>query len=253
MKNKLALAITGSAVLGSLLMAGPAFAAGPGFRRGGMMGGRGLFGTVSAINGTTLTVQSKGFGKNPTATTYTVDATNATVTKSGSASSLSNVSIGDTVMIAGTINGSSVTATTIRDGVTSRGGMGMKPGVRNGENPQTKPALIQGNGQPVIGGNVTAINGSTLTIKNKGNAAYTVDASSATIQKAGATSTVSSITVGDNVVVQGTVNGTSITASSVVDSGTAVAPNAGGVPSDTRRGGFMGAIGGFFHSLFWFF
>ena len=77
----------------------------------------GVMGTVSAVNGTTLTVTSKGFGKSPTATTYTVDASSATVTKSGTASSVSVIAVGDTVMVRGTVSGTSVTAKTIMDGM----------------------------------------------------------------------------------------------------------------------------------------
>src|ERR1700739_1563294 len=85
--------------------------------RGGMMQrAPGVFGTVSAISGDTITLQSKGFGQNATATTYTVDATNATVTKNGSASSLSSIEGGDTLMVQGTVSGDNVTATKINDG-----------------------------------------------------------------------------------------------------------------------------------------
>ena len=54
----------------------------------------GVFGTVSAINGTTLTLTSKDFGgpqganTSASAKTYTVDASNATVFKSGATSTL---------------------------------------------------------------------------------------------------------------------------------------------------------------------
>ena len=251
MKNKLRLLGASSVVLGSLLIAGTALAAAPsGSMHMGMWGGGkmpGVFGTVSAINGDTITLSSKGFGKNATPTTYSVDATNAVVVKDGATSTLASVSVGDMVMAAGTVSGSSVTATTIRDGMMmGRGGMG-------GANPKTP--VITGNGQPVVGGTVTAINGSTLTITNKSNVTYTVDASSATIEMSGASSTLASVGVGDMVVVQGTVNGTSVTASSVIDSGAHAA--AGSSASNTSHpggmGGILGGIGNFFHNLFGFF
>ena len=250
MKRNTGLFVTGSLVLSSLLLGSTAFAAGP-----GMMGrghAPGVFGTVSAINGTTLTVESKGFGQSATATTYTVDASKATVTKSGNASTLSAVTLGDTVMVAGTVTGTSVVATTIRDGVMGHGGM--RPG---GMHASSTVAVIQGNGQPVIGGAVTAVSGSSLTVTNKSNVTYTVDVASAKIVKAGATSTIASVSVGDNVVVQGTVNGTAVVASSVLDQGapivqTNTATAATGVPQG-HMGGFMGMMGGFFHNLFGFF
>ncbi len=252
MKSKLTLLVTSSALLGSLLIVGVASAQTTTPPLSGSQGGHwgmgtgsrmpGVFGTVSAINGTTLTVTSKGFGQNATATTYTVDASNATVSKAGASSSVSAIAVGDTVMVQGTVSGDSVTATSIRDGAMP-GGPGM------GQN------IIQGNGEPVVGGTVTAISGSTVTITNKSNVTYTIDVSSATVEKDNATSSVPAIAVGDNVVVQGTVNGTSVTASSVIDSGVSTGTSSSGGMSDIshRLSGFMGAIGGFFQHLFGFF
>ncbi len=220
------------------------------------MGGRGpgmapgVFGTVASISGNSISVTSKGGPNGAAGTTYTVDATNATVTKDGTASSVSTIVVGDTVMVEGTVSGTTVTATTIRDGML-QGGQGVKPA-----------AIIQGNGEPVIGGAVTAISGDSLTVTNKSNVTYTVDATNAVIQKGNATSSVSAIVVGDNVVVQGTVNGNAVTASSVIDSGvkptsTSGDASSGGTgPTAGFRGGFggiLGSIGNLFHSLFGFF
>jgi hypothetical protein len=85
---------------------------------GGM--GRGVHGTVSAINGSTLTVTSTNPQTN-VASTYTVDASNATVLKGDgttkpSTSSLSAVAVGDNVMIMGATSGTNVTAKMIVDG-----------------------------------------------------------------------------------------------------------------------------------------
>lgn len=267
MKNKLAVVLSSSVIVGSLLMAGTAFAqtndtqpstsARAGWSgHAGMGAGRapGVFGTVSAVNGTSLTVTSKGFGKSETAAaqTYTVNAANATVTKAGVASTVGAIAVGDTVMVAGTVSGTSVTATTIRDGMGGPG-MGMKPG----EHASSTPSIIQGNGQPVIGGTVSAVNGNSLTVTTaKGNVTYTVDVTSATIEKGNAASTVSAIAVGDAVVVQGTVSGSSVTASSVMDSGAAAGSSSTATDNGAHKGffgGMMGSIGGFFHNLFGFF
>ncbi len=222
--------------------------------RDGAMGGRGgvgnmgtrspgVFGTVASVSGNTLTVTSKMGPGGSTGTTYTVDATNATVTKGGSSSSVSNIAVGDTVMVAGTVSGTSVTATTIRDGV----------GQGQGTDQNATP-VIQGNGQPVIGGNVTAVNGSILTVTNKSNVTYTVDATNATVEKGNAASSISNVVVGDNVVVQGTTNGTSVTASSVMDSGTPPVQSSTNTAQPHTGGmGFFGGIGNFFHNLFGFF
>jgi hypothetical protein len=96
---------------------------------------------------------------------------------------------------------------------------------------------------------VASVSGNTLTITNVSNVTYTVDASSAKIVKGNATSTISNISAGDRVIVQGAVNGTAITASSVVDQGIMpVATN-----STQNNGGFFGAMGRFFHRMFGFF
>jgi hypothetical protein len=73
-------------------------------------------GSVTAINGMILSVT------NASSTVYSVDATNATVTKINSTSTpqsitVANIAVGDTVSVMGTISGNAVTATSIRDGV----------------------------------------------------------------------------------------------------------------------------------------
>ena len=265
----------GSVILGSLLIGSVAFAqtatpttapaaAGAwGGARGHLTGGRmpGVFGTVSAVSGTTLTVTSTmpqrpasgtttATPPTTTTTTYTVDASSATVTKANAASSVSAIAVGDTVMVQGTVSGTSVTAKTIRDGIVPMTGKG--PGTP-GQRPQSGPT-IQGNGQPVVGGSVTAVNGSTITVATAaGNISYSVDATSATVNKDNATSSVSAISVGDKVVVQGSVSGTSVTANTVIDSGAAVASGTGPSGPHAGTGGFLGAIGGFFQHLFGFF
>ena len=197
----------------------------------------GVFGTVSAINGTSITVTSTNKKTNVT-TTYTVDASGATVTKSGAASSVSTIAIGDTVMISGTITGNSVVAKNIRDGIPTQG----KGGMEN----------FQGDGNPVIAGTISAINGSTITITNKSNSTYTVTASNATFRKPGITSaTISNLVVGDTVVIQGTVSGNSVMATSVLDQGTQpVAPTTGTPDQPEQHQGFFGRVGGFFSHLF---
>jgi hypothetical protein len=80
------------------------------FRHGLGMGGRGVRGTVSAINGSTLTIT------NTDGTSYTVDAGQAKVQKTAEIN-LSDVRVGDTVGVMGDVSGTSVTARHIMDGV----------------------------------------------------------------------------------------------------------------------------------------
>jgi hypothetical protein len=206
-------------------------------------------GKVTAISGDTITLT----GMNNT--TYTVDATNATVQKisapavpvaqaSGTPStsssttapakskptittiSVSNIAVGDTLMVQGTVTGTNVTATKIVDstfGAWGHGGSGM--GQKSGQ----KPGVM---------GKVTAVNGNTITVSGMNNTTYTVDATNATVQKISApvaattgstssstppakptltTISVSNIAVGDTIMVQGTVTGTNVTATKITD------------------------------------
>lgn len=168
----------------------------------GMHGrGPGVMGTVAAVNGTTLTVTGKD------STSYTVDVSNAKVLKASegtapAAASLSDIKVGDTVGIRGTVSGSSVTATEVMDGIGGRGMMGERGG-------------MHGKG-PGVMGKVTAVNGSTLTITNTDGTSYTVDASAAKVSKT-TDITVSDIQIGDTVGVMGTLSGSSVKAVHIMD------------------------------------
>ena len=201
--------------------------------------GTGIGGTVASVSGTTLTVTSKAGPNGGTATTYTVDASSATVTKSGATSSVSGIAVGDTLMVQGTVSGTSVTAKSISDGQFGKGGM-------NGQTPS-----IQGNGQPIVAGKVATISGTTLTITNNSNVTYTIDASSAKVTQGQNTITTSNINTGDTIIAQGTVNGTSVVASSVIDQ-TRPAGTTTTTPGQQSNPGFFGSIGQFFMHLFGF-
>ena len=153
-------------------------------------------------------------------------------------------------MIQGTVTGTNVVATAIRDWVT-------KNKEDKDKNQKPEPTiLIQGNGQPIIAGAITAINGTTLTVTNKSGITYTVNASTAKVQNKGALSTLSTVAVGDNVIVQGAVTGTSVTAYSVIDQGATPSPSPSVSPKSEDnsgfRGNFFGGLGRFFRQLFGF-
>ena len=121
---------------------------------------------------------------------------------------------------------------------------------------------------PAVFGTVSAINGTNLSVTSKASKnSFTVDASNATVMKNNATSTLSSVTVGDTVVIMGTVSGTNVTATSIRDSvigmrknnfsyGTSTSPMTGTDQRDAsttpRHSGFFGSIGQFFTHLFGF-
>lgn len=224
---------------------------------GGMSG---VFGKVTAISGTTITVDRPTLGREATSTTsFTIDASSATVVKDNATSSVSSIAVGDTILAQGTVTGSNVVATSIRDSLMRAPNAAGKGPRQEGEHGSSTPAFV-GNGSPIIFGSVTSISGSSIVITNKGNASYTVDATNAKIIAGGntASSTVANIAVGDNVIVQGTINGNAITATTVVDHGVNPPQDVHQTPSDSdhsfsgRVGGLLGNVGGFFKHLFGF-
>ncbi len=98
----------------------------------------------------------------------------------------------------------------------------------------------------------------TLTVTNASNVAYMINTASFTVFMKRVSSTLANVAVGDNVIVQGAVNGNLMTASSIIDQGakgtntssTNGHPHGGNI--GVGFGGFFGAIGGFFRHLFGF-
>jgi hypothetical protein len=213
LKKFLALPIIGAAILGggaiagytglaSAQTSGSAQASNTQMRRG-----PGVHGTVTAVNGSSITITEKTGPRGAAGTTYTVDASNATVKKfaAGSAPatiSASQIAVGDEIGVTGTISGTSVTATEIMDGMgmTGFGGHGFGG---------------PGKGRGAIG-TVSAVNGSTITLTGKDGKTYTIDASSAAVEKM-ITGSLSDVTVGDTIGVEGSVSGTSVTATKIMD------------------------------------
>jgi len=80
-----------------------------------------------------------------------------------------------------------------------------------------------------ITGTVVAINNTQITINEKNGNIYTVDTINAKINKGKQTLELSDIKIGDHIVVRGTVNGSNVTASSILE-------------NDMEKNGFMGEI-----------
>jgi hypothetical protein len=92
------------------------------------------------------------------------------------------------------------------------------PNASTDANEATEPARPQGHAPLGGDGIVSSINGSTIVMgeeSDEGGASYTIDASKATVTINGAAGSLSSITVGQKIFVQGTVSGTSVVATSV--------------------------------------
>src|ERR1035437_1437649 len=178
------------------------------------LGNSGIFGTISLINGNSITIIST---KNGT-TTYTVDASNAKIVDPSSpgatsTTGIASLKIGDVVAVRGVITGTSVAATSIFDGKFKHGPSG-----------KNNPAAIKARHYQGIVGTVSSVNGSTILVDGKeatstGTTTYTVDASSAKILKTSVKgkATISDISAGDSVRISGNINSTSVVAKVVLD------------------------------------
>ncbi len=156
-------------------------------------------GTISAINGSTITITEEA---NEGGGTVTIDASGATFTKDGKTATLSDFKIGGKVFAVGTVNGTNVVATKVFSGKMGGRGHGMM-------------GKMMGKGHGVMG-MVSAVNGATLTVTGKDGTTYTVNAGSSAVHKM-ITGSVSDISVGDTIGVHGTVSGNTVTATDIMD------------------------------------
>ena len=112
---------TGTSVVAKEVMDGAFGMMGHGGAFGMGMGSHGVRGTVSAINGTTITLT------NTDGTSYTIDASAASVDKIATVA-VSDLKVGDTLGVEGTVSGTSVTANHI-----TAGNFGKGPGAPSGQ------------------------------------------------------------------------------------------------------------------------
>ena len=157
-----------------------------------MFGGRGQHGTfvkpattgtVTAINGTSISITTKD---------------NKAITVDASAPGVASIKVGDLIMVEGTLNGTNAVATKIND-------IGTIPaGARPFEG--RKGPMGMGMRRPGAMGTVTAINGTSLTLTGPMNEIITVDASAADI---------STLKVGDKIAVEGSVKTIAVTATAI--------------------------------------
>ena len=214
--------------------------------------GSAVHGTVTGVVGNIITLNG-AVGTTTALSTYTVDATNAKINK-GSATStvtIASVATGDTLMVRGTVTGTSVVASQIFDGqmaaMPMNGGFGMM-----GSTTRRESGTIGGPMRPATGimGTVSAISGNSLTVSGHSVAVnaltatstFTVDATNAKILKGGSTTaTIASIAVGDRVMVQGTVSGTTVIAQNIIDGiGFGMQGGRGGMMHRPQSGGRTG-------------
>lgn len=100
-------------------------------------------------------------------------------------------------------------------------------------------------GNVSLRGSITAISGSSWTVASWGGA-WTVDVSGATVAPKGSTSTITSFSVGDNVVVNGTASasGLTVTAKTVAEATSFMGMGGGSAGGPGKMGGFGGGFRG---------
>jgi hypothetical protein len=166
----------------------------------------GVMGTVTAVKGDMITIKST------TGTTYTVDISDAVVRSASNPA----IAVNDNIYVQGVVDDNAIVATLVING-------------------KTKPAApSEDDKRNAIVGTVTAKSGTTLTVLGKTGTTYTVAAANASVwEKGNDNSSVSNIDVGDSVVVQGTVNGSAVTATRI---------HTVSFPSTSANGGLRGTV-----------
>lgn len=238
----------------------------PGMRKGEdddkfgmrMMIGRNLRGVVTSVGINTIMVQAKQ-GTSTTAT-FTVDVTNAKIFKDKATTTIASILVNDTVLVLGPVTGTSVVATAVYDGklpVVIEKIKEERQEVRKDRRDDRRADRMMGSG---VAGIVSAISGNTISVIGRmgtstATTTYAVDATNAKFYKDKATTTIASIVVGDKVLVEGTVSGTSVTATAIYDGKLPLNGKALGAQAEIANGegkGFMGKVSGFFKNLFRF-
>lgn len=239
----------------------------PGIRKGEdddkrgmrMMIGRNLRGVVTSVGINTIMVQSKQ-GTSTATSTFTVDVTNAKIFKDKATTTIASILVNDTVLVLGPVTGTSVVATAVYDGklpVIIQKIKEERQEVRKDRREDRRADRMIGSG---VAGIVSAISGNTISVIGRmgtstATTTYAVDATNAKFYKDKATTTIASIVVGDKVLVEGTVNGTSVTATAIYDGKLPLNGKALGAQAEIGNGegkGFMGKVSGFFKNLFRF-
>jgi hypothetical protein len=224
-----------SAAAGTNNATGGAGAFGPG-GAGGQPGGApgqgpGAGGTITAIDGSTVTIKDLSGS-----TTKVVTTSSTTVTKTASGA-LSDIQLGDHVVVTGTGTASKIAAQRVDDlGATS----GATSDGRGGPGPSANANAGANTG--VTSGTVAAIDGSTLTVtvtdsSGTSGASITITTSSATTYTVEHSIAVSDLAVGDQIMVVGTTTNGAVAATRIRDG---VAAGAGGGPMGGPPGGGNG-------------
>jgi hypothetical protein len=184
-------------------------------------------GNVISIDGSNIKIESNYVNPKDTSDNkkiiYIVDSSEAMFYKERNQAKISDIKIGDKLMVEGVITDTKIKATKIHLG--SFAGWSLNEKIKNGS--------------PAVLGVVSDVNNGSIVVLNKNNVSYNVDLASSTIKKAGKTISVSDIKKDDNVFVQGEIVDSKINAEYVI-----VQAN------NNRNQSFFQKVGNFFGNLF---
>jgi hypothetical protein len=200
----------------------------------------GTAGTVTAIDGTTLTVETTASGT-AAATTVQVTTTDATVVTETVDGTTSDLAVGDHVRAMGTTDADgAVSATDVTDSGDQElagpgGGLGggtPPAGAPTGEGAPTAPDGSQGGpGGRGTSGTITAIDGDVLTVESTDGAEVQVTLTADTTVSLNRVIALGDLATGDTVLVMGTTTDATVAATTI---------RRGDLPT----GGFAGGPGG---------
>lgn len=227
-KGALAAAFVVAGAVGVNLLAGTAAsqAAEPGATSGTSQSGtdtngshvkqqRGVAGEITAINGSTITVSSmdrKGkqqtTDSTPETSTFTVSTASSTTFSKIVDGTVGDLAKGDIISIAGTTSNGTVTAKGIRQ-------VDQLPDPEQGQGMRHAPHQGPGrSGQHTLG-TITAVNGSTVTVKTVSGGSVTATTTSDTKVSVIEKASISDLAMGDTIRVKGMVSGTKVAATTV--------------------------------------
>jgi hypothetical protein len=175
-------------------------------------GGGGTVGSISSVSGTTLTIKDFNGQSTKVATT-----SKTTVTKSVSGA-VSDIKVGDHVVVIGSGSTTQIAARQITDSGTSAStngaGGGFPGGGQRGNGGGSAPPGGATNFSFATG-TVKSVNGSTIVVSSSTGSSSTITTSSSTTVTNVTPATVSDLSVGEQVVVSGTTNNGVVSATSI--------------------------------------
>ncbi|OGG60260.1 hypothetical protein A3C89_00660 [Candidatus Kaiserbacteria bacterium RIFCSPHIGHO2_02_FULL_50_50] len=222
-----------------------------------------IIGEITALSGTTLTLTIKG--PEDESKTLTVDASSATfekITFDGTMATgtrptpvtqtISDLAVGEKVAVRidddedVDEDTTSVVATVVTE---LSGDMPERPVMMGGERPASSTKQMMDPGKRGIVGEVTDMDGDTLTVKAMNGTTYTVTASDAEVKNRTTTETLSDIAEGDRIAVRGEITDTTIDATMILTDIPA-APADKNADDKGKERSFFGKVGSFFGKLF---